>query len=178
MSKIDPGKYKARIKKWGLAESNTKKTPQLFFTCDVVGFYQKGSGEEKCHDMNSAERTVFRPITENTIDYVIQDVRKLGWTGAELAELNPDHPNAHDFSNQPIDLICEHETYQGKQTERWSFAFSGGGELTLSMLDKKGIGALQAHFGGKLKAGAKSPAKKADVPATVVNNADGVEETL
>ena len=176
MSKLDEGKYRGRICEWSLSQSKTKKTPQFAVTCELIGYYDR----DQLNDMSGSDkRTVFKFITENTVDYFIEDMRKLGWNGDQFAELNPDHPGGHNFKDVEVDLTCEHETYEGKDRERWNFAFGGGG-MQLTALDKKGVSSLQALFGSKLKATAAKPAAKPmpakPVPAPAAATAD--EDTI
>lgn len=149
MSKFDEGRYRGKIVKWELSESKTKKTPQIAFTFSIVGYYT--ANRELVAMPGFDERTVFKFFTDKTIDYVLEDLRKLGWDGADPAELSPSHPNAFDFANRECDLTCEYEDYEGKQRERWNMALGGDG-LELAPLDKKGIAALTAKFGDKFKA--------------------------
>lgn len=182
--KYEPGKYKGRIVKWGLAESKEKKTPQFFCSCEILGEIDRDESFSPIDD--AEERTVFRAITSGTIDYVIKDLQTLGWNGTDFNELSPDHPNAFDLTGKEVELRCSHEMYKDKDRERWEFAFSGGGELNLTQLDKKGISALNALFGNKLKAAsvskpAQSTAAKASLkkaPLVTAPAEDETEETI
>jgi hypothetical protein len=176
MSKFDEGRYRGKIVKWELSESKKKQTPQIAFTFAVIGYYTPS--RELMALPGSDERTVFKFFTEKTIDYVLEDLRRLGWDGADPAELSPTHPNAFDFAGKECDLTCEYEEYEGKQRERWNMGLGGGG-LELTPLDKKGVAALTARFGDKFKAtSAKKTPSRPPAPQAAAPVAAEADETL
>jgi uncharacterized protein (TIGR02996 family) len=138
--------YKGTIVKWGLSESKAKKTPQVFFTVSIKCETDDKGGEFDCP---SYERTVWRALTDNTVDYVVEELGKLGFTGSSFAQLDPDHPQAHDFLDQVVTVKCKHETYEGKINEKFEFHLGGTGPKKMESGAAKKLDSL---FGGKLKA--------------------------
>jgi hypothetical protein len=149
------GRFKGRVTKWGLTPSSSKGTEQFYVTALLVCQIQDG---EEVH-CPGGEVTVFRAITDNTIDYVVEDLKNLGFTGTDWSALLPDAPNAHSFEGVEVPLRCKHEEYKGKTQERWEFGFRDG---TLKELDSTGVSKLNSRFGAKLKqAFSKGPHKPA-----------------
>lgn len=138
------GRFKGRITKWGLTESSKKKTEQFYVVFQVLAQIQ--DGEEV--DCPNSEQTIYRPITDNTIDYFVEDLRNLGFVGTDFSLLDPDTPGAHDFAGKEFVAKCKHEEYEGQTRERWEFGWAGG---DLSPLDKTGVSKLNQRFGAKLK---------------------------
>lgn len=141
----DGGQYLGRIVNWGLCESDKKKTPQFFVTFSVLG-ERKADGTEECPQY---ERTVFRAITENTIEYITRDLRNLGYEDESFDRLDPAHPQAHSFKGKEIPIRCKHDDYEGDTTEKWEFDFAGS--FKPKSLEKTGVARLNALFGNMLK---------------------------
>lgn len=158
----DGGTYKGKITKWGIAESTKKKTPQAFFTVLIQG---EVDDKGEVYDCPSYERTVYRAITENTVDFLIDDIGRLGFDLTSFSQLNPDAANAIDFRDKEVVVRCKHEEYEGKVRERFDFNFS----RTVEQLDKAGVSKLDQLFGNRLKkgggGGAKPKAQPTSAPA-------------
>jgi hypothetical protein len=69
-------------------------------------------------------------------------------------------PGAVDLFNREIDLICDHETYQGSARERWSIFR----KPTLEKLDRNELRRLDAEFEDELRR-AFGPGKPATDPS-------------
>jgi hypothetical protein len=60
-------------------------------------------------------------LTANTIERVREDLRRLGWTGNKISELDPESPNYFSMTGWECILNCTHEQDRnGKERERWS----------------------------------------------------------
>lgn len=155
---FEAGSYMGRITKWGLSAAKTG-TPQFFATFVPLGRIDpaKPSDTENLIACPDWERTVFRAITENTIDFVARDLAALGYTRDTFDQLDPEHADAHSFADMEIRVVCKHESYQGKEKERWDFAFGDG--FTPKAMESGGMKKLNALFGKKLKQVAKAPSK-------------------
>lgn len=140
-----PGKYRGRITKWGLGKANTGN-PQFVVSFELVGQYQNGN----LASCSQFERSVFRVITDNTIDFLVSDLEKLGYPHETFDQLDPNHPQAHDFAGVEVDVQCKHETYEGVTREKWAFAWGGG--ATINPLERSDVSKLNAMFGKRLKA--------------------------
>lgn len=166
------GTYKGRITKWGLTESRQKKTEQFFVSFQITGQVQDGHEV----DCPSSEQTIYRPITDNTIDFLVEDLKNLGFTGTDFSLLDPETPGAHDFAGHEFEARCSHEEYLGKMQERWSFAWAGGGTPALGT---SGVSKLNQRFGAKLKqAMAGSVKPSAPASSRPKSHAEQLEEVL
>lgn len=144
------GMYNAEITGQGLTESSVKKTPQFFLS--VVPFQQiLSTGEVEDIPMGERfERTIFRPITEKTIEYLVEDLRRIGFAGKSFDQLVLGSPNCCDMRGRSINVRCEHEKYEGKTRERWSLAWGGTGYQAEPMADET-VRKLNALYGKQLK---------------------------
>lgn len=145
----DGSRYSGKIVKWGISESKNK-TPQAFF---MVMIEKEVDAKGETYDCPQYERTVYRALTENTIDWVVDELAKLGFTGTSFNQLRPDDPNAHDFAGTEVKLRCKHETFEGKTREKFEFDF---GSKAPEQLDKSGVSKLDQLFGSKLKMAAST----------------------
>jgi hypothetical protein len=144
---IAEGRYKAIITQWGLGESREKKTPYVGFTFRLL---HEIGGDGKPIKCPSFERTLYRYITSETIDFVVRDLKSLGYDRDSFDYLDPKHPQAFSFKGKEIEVTCKHEKYKDEDKERWDFAFSGGLSGPLAF---EGVSRLNALFAGKLRPG-------------------------
>ena len=172
----EPGKYRARIVTQGFGESQEKKTP--FFYLAVVPLAQVvADSEYPC--AAEYERQIVRYLTDKTIDWLLDDLVSLGWSGNSFAELNPDSTNYHSFRDQEVVALCEHEENNDKTYERWSLWREA---KTVAPLPPTAIQKLDSLFGRELKARQKAapaparPQTTADAVSTAVDKTDLAEE--
>ena len=146
-----PGYYKVRITRWSLGKAGTG-TPQFALSFNIIGMVNQEDPEGELVSVYHEERTIFRAITDKTVDFVTEDLRHLGFEGTSFAQLDPtsSEAGATDFRGLEIMVRCDHETYQGQPKERWSFAW-GGGKFQQKPLEKTELQKLDAMFGRKLK---------------------------
>ena len=156
----EQGTYTATILEHGLTPSKRKLTPQLWIKIKPhTMIYPDGTTEEVPTHMQY-ERTIFRPITENTIDYVLDDLKQLGFEGDSFAVLETGHPDS-TLVGVEASVRCEYQEYEGKTQERWSIARTGGG-YEAEPMEPGDVQKLDALFGRQLKEkiGNSKPAKK------------------
>jgi hypothetical protein len=164
---LDQGVYKANIQKVTLGETKTGK-PQIVYEV-ILDSIQQSDGEfAPCPHL---ARTIYRVITDNTIDYALDDLRELGYDRATFADIDPESPNAFDFDGIEVTVEMKLEMYEGRQTERWNFTRKGAGKK----LEASAVSKLDAMFGAKLKAGRADTGTRAPVvrPARVANTKPG-----
>jgi hypothetical protein len=102
-------------------------------------------------------------MTEKAITYSIEKLRRLGWNGAKLAELEPNNPNCHSLAGIEIDVVM---ALNDKGYEDWNLAAPGSGQApkeseqgVASKLDKLFGKTLMASVPAGKKA---APKKKAE----------------
>ena len=130
---IDAGKYKARAAKGELSESGTKKTP-----CIAVEFQLLDTGEFIWW---------YGYLTEKTETRTLESLQHAGFAGADIAG----DLMAQGLGSRDVELVIEHETYEGKTRARvqWVNSADGGGGSAMPD-DKKA--AFAARMRGKLLA--------------------------
>lgn len=151
-----PGTYLARITRQQLGKTS-KGNPQfvLSFTVEAKVAADGSGNLEQCPVY---ERSIFRAITDKTVTYLMEDLDYLG-IGAELSsfgQLDQDSPQCVRVIDQEIEVVCQHEMYEGQLKERWSLNRGGSG-LQIEPVDKQEIRQLDTLFGKQLKARSGGP---------------------
>lgn len=175
MSKIhfDKGNYKARMVKHQLGETSNKN-PQIVYTFTLLAKVVGGK-EEPC---DSYERSIFRVLTENTIDRAVDELKQLGYPHPTFDQLDPSHSSAHSFTDQDVNVYCQHKKNEkGEDKEEWGFDMGNGG-VQVKPLERSAVAALNAKFGSALKSGAKPAPAKAPPVSRPVTSAAAVEEVI
>ncbi len=131
----DQGVYTCEITDQGLNKSSKKGTPGFFLRVQPEG--------------GTYERDIQWWITEGTAQYVVRDLRSLGFTGQSWSELNPQREGYHNFVGATIKAACTHEENGDKVYERWGLPF-GGADIT--PLDSAETQQLDNLFGDQLAA--------------------------
>ena len=166
MPKIEheTGVYVCRILEQGLSEATTG-TPQFWLRFEVLGKPDPANPDNYLAASVKRERTMFRAITEKTIDMLTEDLEQLGFQGTSFRDLQPGTPNHYSFVGQDIDMYCKHETYNGAPHEKWQLSRPGGG-MDLKELEPTKLRQLDALFGKALKGIAKPAGAAAARPAS------------
>ena len=149
------GVYECEIVGQGLNTSKTKGTPGVFL--DIVP--QNGQ----------YDRRIQWWITDKTVDFVIRDLRLIGFAGESWSELDPTSEKFYDFTGKTIQAQCRYErdaTDPSKVYERWELPYEGKPRETIR-LDKKQVRKLDMMFGKQLKAAKlEAPAAQPVAPPT------------
>ena len=158
------GRYWGKVVNQQLGESSTGK-PQIVITFQVLGRVNAADPEgELLPCGENYERSVFRSITDKTIDWIMRDLEKLGFTGTSFKQLDLGSPNAYDLRGHELAFSCQHGTNQeGKPREEWSVSGEGN-SVVVKPLEPKAVRDLDNLFGRQLKAMAAA-AKKVDAPS-------------
>lgn len=152
------GVHVGRVIQQALTESNGG-TPQFLLRVKVLG-RGLADGSYEPHGQQF-ERSIYLPLTEKTLEWVVPQLQAIGFTGRSIAQLDPDHPQAHSFVGQDIDLYCGRDEYKGVEKEKWGIS-SGPKEFVSKTLDPKALRKLDALFGKAL--GSKAVPVKPTAP--------------
>jgi hypothetical protein len=142
---IEPGKYRGRITDYGVIQSQAGQQHRTaFIAFDIVGQYDPTTVElQTCEPAN---RTYYKAITPKTIEWLLADLKAIGLDrGFEY--LDPETPGAVNLFDREIDVVCEHETYQGQTRERWAIHR----ERTREKVGREGLALLDAQFGDQIR---------------------------
>lgn len=164
---VEPGKYVAKITGHKLTESK-KGTPQIAFSIDVLGRVNPADPETLDPEGAGLQRTIFRPVTDKSAEWIWQDLDRLGFTGDVFEQLDEELAAQSNvafisLAGRDVEVKCSENFYEGKSNERWDFAMGGGG-MNLQAADKSKVRELSATLGRK-KVQQKSAAPAAPRPA-------------
>ncbi len=143
--KFTAGYYVGFIQSWALGQSKEKGTPE--FSIVFIPEYKKGPGGTK-EDCPQEKRTIYRYITDKTIDYFVADLKALGYDRDQFDDLDPNSPNAFNFEGAEIEARCKFEDYKGESKEKWELALV---KNVAKPMEEGGVANLNALFGGAMK---------------------------
>jgi hypothetical protein len=115
---MEAGNYYAQLVK-GMASQSSKGTPQIVLTFQITHFAVNGQWEDIDQP---TQRTVYLYCSDAAWETTHAKLTTLGFNGKFNDEM--------DFSPEAksgIELVCAHETYEGKPKEKWELANWGGG---------------------------------------------------
>ncbi len=141
----EPGTYLAEIIGQGFNEA---KTGTMQFYLRIVPKLLLTSDGEEHPVLQEYERTIFRPITDKTVSWVLEELAALGWQGTKWGELDPQTEGYHSFVGQETKVLCQHEDYESSTQERWRL-FSETREMPVVAPDK--LRRLDDAFGRAIK---------------------------
>ena len=164
------GLYKARIANWGFNKAKTG-TPQLVFQFDLMAEIDPTLPDAMTQFQEPyVQRSLFRALTKDAVEYVVEDLKKLGYDRETFDEFDPAHPNAFPFKGVEFDVKCEHDVWNNRPVERWAFSWAGGGPA-MGALPQDDMRKVNMLFGAKLKglragkpAGVMAPPSQAAAP--------------
>jgi hypothetical protein len=143
---LDPGQYVGRVARWALVKAkNENKTPQFAITFFLLGRINPQNPDGDLLACPEVERTVFRPITENTAGWLLRDLKQFfEYPHESFGPLDPDGPEPFDFANKDFPTTLSYEEYEGKTREKWNFA---GGLNVGEPMSQAEVRKLDALFG-------------------------------
>jgi hypothetical protein len=157
-----PGVYWCEITEQALSESKNGN-PMLVFKIKPYAHQDETPVER------SIERTVRKAITEKSIEYVIEDLRYLGFDRHSFAEIDPRHPSHFSFVGIKSTFACKEGEWNGNVKDEWSI-YQVFESAEVEPIDKTKLKRLDGLFGKMLKDApiVKPPAAPAPVapPAT------------
>lgn len=144
----DQGRYACCITRQGLGEASTG-TPQIILRFKVLEFE---NGEQVPAQY---ERTIYIAITDKTIPYVIEKLKKLGYTRDSFRFIDTSNQNYHEFRGQQVILFCKHEAGSDNVLrEKWDVPQDSAGTFEIKKpLEGKKLRDLDNLFGKQLRDG-------------------------
>lgn len=122
----------------------------------MIGRYDAESPEGRLAECPNEQRTYFRAITDQTIEFFMDDMTALGFEGSSFKELDPKHPMPHMFTAE-FDAFLKVEDYKGKRQEKWGISRPRKAQP----LENTALDNLDTMYGHLLK---KAPTKAAAKP--------------
>jgi hypothetical protein len=167
------GRYIGKVTHQRLGETSSGK-PQLVLSFQVLGMVNLSDPEGDLFSCPQGERSIYRVITEKTLDYAKSDMDSLEWYGDRWSQFDEENPSFVGIIGNEYAFFCKHEPKQAKNDdgewvatdelrEVWSIAQAGGPQV--KPLEAKALSKLDAMFGKALK-GRQKPANGTKPPAT------------
>lgn len=153
MAKYGPqyevGRYYGRVTRQAMGEAKTGN-PQFVLSFVILGKVNLADPEGELLSCPQGERSIYRTITEGTIQFVIEDLQALGYTKPSFKYLDPATPGFVDFAGKELEFFCSHETdnRDGNLREKWGIARA---KREIAPLDAKKARNLDALYGKQLK---------------------------
>jgi hypothetical protein len=160
------GKYRARIEDYGVFQSvKGQQHPTVFIRFTLIGRYDPASGE--VDDCPAETREYLKAITEKSIDWVLSDLKTIGYDREGFRHFDPEAPGAADLFGREFDAVCDHKTYDGNTREEWSIYR----EPRRKRVDRDELARLDGVYADKIRKVLGDGQPKA-APAPVVPNDD------
>lgn len=139
----EAGLYKGVVKDWGVTKAATGKFQHwLLFEINQ----RAKDDSDVSGGFNELEkpilRKVFKAMTAKTKDWLLSDLKSLGYDRKSLSvtSIIPNNDDSFNFGGRTGVIECTHETYDGKNREKWQITTRKGSvKLTnedLSQLDQ------------------------------------------
>lgn len=169
-----PGRYRCEVTQQAMMKASTG-TAQFVLKVMVLDQYVGPDQLEPCRQQY--ERTIFRAITDKTMDFFQKELDVLGFTGGSLRQLDPNYDGFTDFKGVCVDCLCKHEAdYKDAsvQREKWSIAWATGASSAIEgdELAPADYRALDALFGKGSKTAPKAATKPVAAASSAVNDDD------
>lgn len=156
----EEGLHVAKVVSQGITKASTGNF-QFFLRVKVLGMADPGDDQNYIPHRTQYERTIYRAITDKTVEYLVQDLEVLGFEGESFSELDPSHPQHQSFVGKQFDVTCTHEDdTKGGVREKWSVARGMFGSKPIEPLQARELRQLDSLFGKALKT-RKKPAVSA-----------------
>lgn len=145
------GRYWGKIIDQKLGESSGGH-PQWEIRFLVLGKVNPANPDGDLIACPELERTFYRIINENTIEFVLKDCETLDWPLTQPSKQIPtDSPDCIDIRGKELAFYCKvGQNQQGVSREEWSLAMAGG--PATKPLEQPKQSALDRMFGAAVRA--------------------------
>lgn len=156
-AQYEEGRYWLKVLSQAFGKSKKKGTPEFSLRVLVKGRVDPEHPDGDLLKCAQNERALYLYITENTAEYVLRDLERIGFDKPSFRYLDPQTENFHNFADAEFEGFCEHEEYEGDMKERWRFAKPRGSQDVTPLEDGE-VRKLDALFGKQLqKVAARKP---------------------
>ena len=156
------GLHRVRVIGQELGENNNGNTTFVLKIL-ILAEYAQGELQDFAHH-DQKERSFRRVITDNTINYFIDDLKALGANITSFKQLDPAVGGFHDFKGMELDMWCGRNDYKGDTYEQWQLPL--GDSAPMKKVDPAKLRALDNQFGAALR-GAFGAAQSKPAPQPV-----------
>lgn len=122
MARVPDGLYRGKVTKWGVGKAKTSSNLVFWITLKLstkvidktdVALDVPLEGEEQ------AERNITRALTASALEWLVGDLKALGFEDANLHRLDPQHPEAFDFEGKEVLLQNTSKKKDDRTFEEW-----------------------------------------------------------
>jgi hypothetical protein len=162
------GRYEVECASQGFTKTSTGKT-QFVLRFLVKGKVNPADPESLLSVPAQYERTYYRVLTENTMEYFINDLESLNVHIGSFSELDPENPDHVPLKGKLFDAFCNHKNdLNGDLREEWAIARMSTSKPVESIASSE-VKSLDRLFGKHLKKApvASSAQRSAPQPAAV-----------
>ncbi|MDE2103417.1 MAG: hypothetical protein KGL39_39615 [Patescibacteria group bacterium] len=168
MPKYEVGRYEVEVSGQGFQKASTGNM-QFVLQFKVLGKVDPNDPNTLLSVM-PGERKYYKAITENTIEWLLEDLKALGVEGlTSWSQLDPNVEGSIDLTGRKVDMLCGSKNgNDGKSYEDWSIAREGGAGKPIEHAASSDVKALDRLFGKHLKKNGPAPAparRSAPAPA-------------
>jgi hypothetical protein len=121
---MQAGNYSGTLVK-GIVSEAQNGTPQAAIVFKLT--HVAVDGDWQALGDSEAERTVYLSMSGGAKEYTKKKLTSLGYQAVETVEGEPRIRFDAAVVAEPVELTCRHETYNGRDVERWDLANWGGG---------------------------------------------------
>jgi hypothetical protein len=177
-----PGRYWGKVTHQRVGKTS-KGNPQLVISFLILGVVNPADPDGDLLPCGEHyERSVFRVITENTIEYVQADVKKLGWSGEQWHQFDEEAADCVSIVRNELAFSCTHEPHYetGEPVEKWSIGQNSMGPNVEALSDSE-YRKLDAMFGRALKTNGKrtaTPTAKKEAPQPAAPSGEEFERDV
>lgn len=165
-----PGRYACKVAGQAFKQASTGTT-QFALQVTVLGAVDPNDPGGYLTGYSQYERTIYRALTDKTIEYFIGDLKTLGVTVSSFKDLDPNTPGFVNLTGTDVDCTCEHEAgLDGVMREKWAIARAAS-DFKAEPLSPQKARELDNLFGKQLKAALK-PKPQAQTTAMGIDDRD------
>jgi hypothetical protein len=121
------GRYIGKVTHQRLGETSSGK-PQLVLSFQVLGMVNLSDPEGDLFSCPQGERSIYRVITEKTLDYAKSDMDSLEWYGDRWSQFDEENPSFVGIIGNEYAFFCKHEPKQAKNDDGEWVAWWTAGE--------------------------------------------------
>ncbi len=158
----EQGRYEGEVTDQGFVKARTGNV-QFIIRFTVKGRIDPANPDNMFPVPAQYERTVYRALTEKTVEYFVGDMAGLGIEIASFTDLDPKNERGFvSLKGKIADFICSHETgMDGGLREKWGLGRPATAGKPVESIASAEVKSLDRLFGKHLK---KAPATQVPTP--------------
>ena len=167
---FEPGNYLGRIQDYGILEAKEQgKYDQVFIEFEVIGRFDPTTGQ--LQECPPAVRTYYKSTHPNSVDWLLDDLKSLGYDKPSFRYLDPEVEGAVNWYGKEVAVTCDcGKSKDDTPREQWS--------LTRGRTRKKAKAETVARLDARLADNLKKTFGRGAQPAAPLTAANTTDETF